>query len=101
MQHCHFIYIYAFLLEFQMGSYPLGHIQVVVRLQQGDELMLKIKPKETGFMGTIFSKFKDPSDVTFVGYLLYAKDIEGMGEPTTTMPDGQDIQQEYGYWQDY
>ena len=54
-----------------IGPYPLGHNGVVLELQQGDIVSLKVMPQEGGFFSGISASFKSPSDVTFSGHLLF------------------------------
>ena len=85
-----------------VGSYPLGHGQTVVRVARGDQIILKVKPKAGGFLQKVFNKFKDPSDVTFVGYLLYA-DVEDVQvfPPVPNQGNQGPIQGPDQYWGDY
>ena len=69
-------------------------MQTLIRLQQGDELQLKVKPKVDSILGYINNKLKNPSDITFVGYLLYADEVTEPTVEPSTLPDDQCVEQE-------
>ena len=57
-----------------VGPFPIGHNQVILSLQKGDTVSLRIKPKSKGFVSAFANAFRSPSDVSFSGHLLFKLD---------------------------
>jgi hypothetical protein len=54
-----------------VGPYSLGTNSIVVQLEAGDSVSLKVKPKSSGFFsGIINSVTSSKTDVSFVGYRI-------------------------------
>jgi hypothetical protein len=57
--------------EDSVGPYPTGTDAVLLRMDAGDSVQLKVKARKTGFFSSLFSSITSSStDVSFVGYKL-------------------------------
>ncbi|ELU09672.1 hypothetical protein CAPTEDRAFT_226148 [Capitella teleta] len=54
-----------------VGPYPVGTNSILVELEAGESVQLKIKPKKSGFFSNIINSVtSSPTDITFVGHRI-------------------------------